>query len=75
MIPHGQVWYERPSFYISAHVFPRQAYAPMKQTFSIGNIVHWSSAYQSPLFEPMALTELRFCSAADSNYPNAPPDL
>ena len=60
---------------VLAHVFLRRAYAPVKQTLSIGNIVHWSSAYQSPLFEPMAQIELRFCPAADSNYPNAPPDL
>ena len=60
---------------VLAHVFPKRAYAPVKQTLSIGNIVHWLSAYQSPLFEPMAQIELRFCPAADSNYPNAPPDL
>ncbi len=60
---------------VSTQVFPRRVYAPVKQTFSIGSIVHQPFAYQSLLFKPMAQTELRFFPVADLNYSNSPPDL
>ena len=53
---------------VLAHVFSRRAYASVKQTFIISNIMHWLSAYQSLIFEAMAQTKLRFCSAVDSDY-------
>ena len=60
---------------VSAQVFPRQAYAPMKQTFSIDSIVYQPFANEYLFFEPMAQTKLCFFPAPDSNYPNAPLDL
>ena len=60
---------------ILAHIFPRQVYAPVKQTFSIGNIVHWSSTYQSPTYEAMAQIKLRFCPLPHLDYQFAAPDL
>ncbi len=60
---------------VLAQVFPRQAYAPMKQSFSIGSIVHQPLTYQSHPFEPIAQIKLRFFPGADSNYANVPPDL
>ena len=60
---------------VSAQVFPRRAYAPVKQTLSICNIVHQPFAYQSLLFEPKAQSELRSFQSADLNYSIAPSDL
>ncbi len=44
-------WRERG---VSAQVFLRQVYAPMKQTFSIDSIVHQLFTYLSPPFKLMA---------------------
>ena len=54
---------------VLAHVFPRRAYAPVKQTLNIGNIVHWSFAYQSPLFEPMTQIKLWFLPSGRFELP------
>ncbi len=60
---------------VSAQIVLTRAYAPMKQTFSISNIMHQLFAYQSLLFDLMAQIKLRLFLAADSNYSNATSDL
>lgn len=56
---------------VLAQVFSKQAYSPMKHSFSICNIVIYQLfTYQSSSFKLMAQTKLCFFPIADPNYPN-----